>query len=190
MSAVNDPTHYDTDYVEVKETINVDIPHPAVTEGVIRSNIVQAIVDRATKLGTDTVEFAPASETLSRVGPDYHQVVETVIGGQKTEDARRHFHARGLKSGALASMAWYDSNKAEFGFSERFSVAPDTVPSFESSRLQQQGKGVPSMSDSRHRKGYAWTRLSDGSIMVNISGDHTWIQDGNGRKPCVLGLQP
>jgi hypothetical protein len=177
MSIDSSPMSYDTDFIAQPSQITVETPHPTVTESVIREGMYRSIVDRATKVGSDTIDIAPPSETLSRVGPDVMQVIESTMG-TKDVDARALFANRGIRAAAIGSVAFYDSNVAQFGLSQRGYGFSDAIPSHEPSLMQGQGKGPQMMSDSKHRKGYSWTRLQDGSIMVNVSGDHLGYKTG------------
>lgn len=170
MSVSMDPSLMDTGFMpDISET-TVQTPHPTLTDGMIRESIVKSIVDRATKLGSDTIDIAPPSETLSRVGPDVMQVVSD-INSHNDKTARMFYANRGLRAGALASVSRYDTNKFEAGVSNP--LVRSVLEHQETAPLKQgQGKGSGFVSDSKHRKGYAWRRLPDGSIMINVSGDH------------------
>jgi len=163
----------------VMESGNVQIQfgnqgRSAIPASVIRGFVQESIIGRAQKDGAKTIEIAPAGQQLSYGGLGVSQ-----IGGfssaEGVQEASAQFHGRGMRSISKTTFQTYGNDKRK----------QPTMLTMEAARLRGftqppsgSNYGTGYISDPHRagefapKKGYAWKRLPDGRIMINLTGDH------------------
>lgn len=162
------------------ESGNVQIPfgnqgRSAIPASVIRGFVQESIVGRAQKDGAKTIEIAPAGQQLSYGGLGISQVAgfdsEETIGA-----AARDFHGRGMR--AISKTTYQPFGNQPRKQPSMLTMEATRLPGFDESTRSASNYGTGYVSDPHRagefapKKGYAWKRLPDGRIMINLTGDH------------------
>lgn len=157
--------------------IDIDVGvrgHSALSQSVIRSFLADSIIGRAQRSGAKTIEIAPAGGQLSFGGAGVMEV-SGELSGSKPSEAVQNLHARGTRtiSKTLYSPLHAKRKKQAFVISDMTSQLPGRRIDVKDNEV---GTGYLSdpyrAGENDTKKGYAWKRLPDGRIMVNITGDH------------------
>jgi hypothetical protein len=148
--------------------------HSALSQSVIRSFLADSIIGRAQRSGSKTIEIAPAGGQLSFGSAGVMEVSGDLSGG-KTSEAVRNLHARGTRTISKSLYSPLHAKRKKQGFV--LSDMTSELPGRNTERLDEEvGSGYLSdpyrAGEQATKKGYAWKRLPDGRIMVNITGDH------------------
>jgi hypothetical protein len=157
--------------------IDIDVGargHSALSQSVIRSFLADSIIGRAQRSGAKTIEIAPAGGQLSFGGAGVMEVSGD-LSGSKTSEAVQNLHARGTRtiSKSLYSRLHAKRKKQAFVLSDMTSQLPGRRTDIMDDEVATGYLSDPYRAGERDtKKGYAWKRLPDGRIMVNITGDH------------------
>ncbi len=148
--------------------------HSALSQSVIRSFLADSIIGRAQRSGSKTIEIAPAGGQLSFGSAGVMEVSGDLSGG-KTAEAVLNLHARGTRTISKSLYSPLHAKRKKQGFV--LSDMTSELPGRNTERLDEEvGSGYLSdpyrAGEQATKKGYAWKRLPDGRIMVNITGDH------------------
>jgi hypothetical protein len=148
--------------------------HSALSQSVIRSFLADSIIGRAQRSGSKTIEIAPAGGQLS-FGSAGVMEVSGDLSGSKTAEAVLNLHARGTRTISKSLYSPLHAKRKKQGFV--LSDMTSELPGRNTERLDEEvGSGYLSdpyrAGEQATKKGYAWKRLPDGRIMVNITGDH------------------
>jgi hypothetical protein len=157
--------------------VDVDVGargHSALSQSVIRSFLADSIIGRAQRSGAKTIEIAPAGGQLSFGSAGVMEMAGD-LSGRKTEESGKNLHARGTRtiSKTLFSPIHQKRKKQAFVMSDTTTRLPGRNTDIMENEV---GSGYISdpyrAGEQATKKGYAWKRLPDGRIMVNITGDH------------------
>ncbi len=153
----------------------------ALSSSVTRSAMVESIVAELKKANQTSLDVAPAGHHLSYVGAD-PMMLASAVKDTPAKDYTLTWNNKGLRSinrtiqGAYkpSTSPNYESPKV-FGPEVVTVGAPEgTAKGLVSDARIGMGKntGPDQMAEFAPKKGYAWQRLPDGRIMINVTGDH------------------
>lgn len=155
--------------------VNVGVAgRSAMSQGVIRSFLADSIIGRAQRSGAKTIEIAPAGVQLSYGGAGILEMSGTDSAGT-IKGAVRKIHGRGVRTISKTNLTPLHSKEKKNP--NILSHGASKLPGHRTDVIENQS-GTGYLGDPHRageqatKKGYAWKRLPDGRIMVNITGDH------------------
>lgn len=164
-------------------TVSASVPRTSVSSQLARSTTHEAVVRRMVQSGADHVDISPASSIVSRVSYDVLQAAHVnTLGRRLTNEIRANqFSMRGQKSIAKTISRPYGGEEKMRRLDDvSYTRAPSDI--IEASGVEPTRNfsvGSPfSLTEQGYSKGYAWSRRPDGSIIINISGDHLGYKTG------------
>jgi len=152
------------------------------SSSVVRAAMVESIVAELRRAGQKSLDVAPAGHHLSYVGAD-PMMLGSAIQGTPAKDFTKTWNNRGVKTINRTLQAGYAASVANEAY-----VSPTIMSS--SPVAHNPPKGIAhgmgmttglgtgkntapdQMAEFAPKKGYAWQRLPDGRIMINVTGDH------------------
>ena len=162
----------------------------ALSQSVIRSFLADSIIGRAQRAGSKTIEIAPAGGQLSFGGAGVMEMTGSLSSG-KLDEAVMNIHGRGLRTISKTSFSHIhrDKKKQAVILSNRSGKLPGSDMNYPEYEAGTGYLGDPYRAGEQPtKKGYAWKRLPDGRIMVNVSGDHLGYKlDGTITRPGRVG---
>jgi hypothetical protein len=145
------------------------------SSSVVRAAMVESIISELRKSNQKTIDIAPAGHHLSYVGAD-PMMLASATGSSTNKDVTSSWNNKGLKGINRTMQGAYRHGDNISG------LEPATIISSEISTSENGGKssgmgmgkltGPDQISEFAPKKGYAWQRLPDGRIMINVTGDH------------------
>jgi len=152
------------------------------SSSVVRAAMVESIVAELRRAGQKSLDVAPAGHHLSYVGAD-PMMLGSAIQGTPAKDFTKTWNNRGVKTINRTLQAGYAASVTNEAY-----VSPTIMSS--SPVVHNPPKGIAhgmsqtsglgagknaapdQMAEFAPKKGYAWQRLPDGRIMINVTGDH------------------
>lgn len=152
------------------------------SSSVVRAAMVESVVSELRRAGQKSLDVAPAGHHLSYVGAD-PMMLGSAVQGTPAKDFTKTWNNRGVKTINRTLQAGYAATITNEAY-----VSPTIMSSspvvynppkgIAHGMSQTSGLGTgknaapDQMAEFAPKKGYAWQRLPDGRIMINVTGDH------------------
>ncbi len=168
----------DMDPPEQPGIVQVDVGaagKSALSESVIRAFVSDTIISQAQRAGAETIEVAPAGVQLSYGGAGTAEF-SGKLSHETMDVATAQVHGRGMRTISKTSYQNIHSGRSK----KPLLIHGDSgLMGFSGITTGKDDRGGTGYLGDPHRagefatkKGYAWKRLPDGRIMINITGDH------------------
>lgn len=166
-------------------TVTPQTPRTTISESTARASLHQSIQSRIAAEGVDSVDIAPASSIFGRVLPDVVQKRFQLAHGSGVKDLEMGavLSSRGLMAAAKTISRPYGESRLTGIRRDNDAIAPRLRPPALSGTPAAEGTlagfaNPYSLTGQPYHKGYAWNVQPDGSILLNISGDHLGYKTG------------
>lgn len=148
------------------------------SSSVMRTAMVESIIAELRKENAKTIDIAPAGHHLSYIGAD-PMMLASATQSEAIKDITATWNNKGLKGINRTLQSAYRHGNEMSGvvnasvithslYSEQGGAYGKNIPS----HGMGQNTGPDQLGEFAPKKGYAWQRLPDGRIMLNVTGDH------------------
>ena len=148
------------------------------SSSVMRTAMVESIIAELRKENAKTIDIAPAGHHLSYIGAD-PMMLASATQSEAIKDITATWNNKGLKGINRTLQSAYRHGDEMSGvvnasvvthslYSEQGGPYGKNIPS----QGMGQTTGPDQLGEFAPKKGYAWQRLPDGRIMLNVTGDH------------------
>jgi len=148
------------------------------SSSVMRTAMVESIIAELRKENAKTIDIAPAGHHLSYIGAD-PMMLASATQSEAIKDITATWNNKGLKGINRTLQSGYRHGNS-MGDVVNASVVTHSLYSDQGGPYGQnapshglgQNAGPDQLGEFAPKKGYAWQRLPDGRIMLNVTGDH------------------